>query len=184
MILLGALGLGILVAYLQGGRFSNLNRLEFKQPYLAFIAIFIQILLFSFNFPEDSLIVKGQPYLYIFSFLPLFIFIWLNRQIPGMKIIATGILSNFLVIVANGGYMPSHPAALSAAGITEVAESGSYHNSVIAGNQTPLWFLSDIFYLPSYIPFANVFSIGDVIIAAGAFVLIRQAMLLTSKPSA
>ena len=36
--------------------------------------------------------------------------------------------------------------------------------------------LTDIFALPTWVPFANVFSVGDVLIAAGVVVVIVAAM--------
>ena len=42
-----------------------------------------------------------------------------------------------------------------------------FSNSVLAGADAPLLFLGDIFVLPRPFPLANVFSIGDVLIAEG-----------------
>ena len=39
-----------------------------------------------------------------------------------------------------------------------------------------LWFLTDIFALPRWVPFANVFSVGDLLIATGIAVVIVIAM--------
>ena len=39
-----------------------------------------------------------------------------------------------------------------------------------------VWFLTDIFALPRWVPFANVFSVGDLLIATGIALVIVIAM--------
>jgi multisubunit Na+/H+ antiporter MnhE subunit len=39
-----------------------------------------------------------------------------------------------------------------------------------------LWPLTDIFALPAWLPFANVYSVGDVLIGAGVVTVIVGAM--------
>jgi purine nucleosidase/pyrimidine-specific ribonucleoside hydrolase len=41
------------------------------------------------------------------------------------------------------------------------------NNSAVIGPGTALWFLGDVFAVPAAVPLANVFSIGDVLIALG-----------------
>jgi lipoprotein signal peptidase len=43
-------------------------------------------------------------------------------------------------------------------------------------SDTLLPWLGDVFYLPSWVPFSNVFSIGDVLIAVGICVYIVMNM--------
>jgi len=84
------------------------------------------------------------------------------------------------VIAANRGYMPVHPDSLARSGMVHRAEllrsQGTVSNSTLWTDETRLPFLADIFYLPSYLPFSNVFSIGDIFIGIGAFILVLQAM--------
>jgi Family of unknown function (DUF5317) len=63
--------------------------------------------------------------------------------------------------VANGGYMPVSPEALGSH-----VPGGGYSNSVLLRDPA-LAPLVDIFALPSWLPAANVFSIGDVLIGLG-----------------
>ena len=67
-------------------------------------------------------------------------------------------MSNLAAIVANGGYMPADPGAIAALG---QATRTRYSNSVVVDHPA-LRPLTDIFALPPWVPFANVFSIGDV----------------------
>ena len=48
-------------------------------------------------------------------------------------------------------------------------------NSVVVANPA-LAFLTDIFAMPSWLPFANVFSLGDVLIGVGIAVAIVAGM--------
>jgi MFS family permease len=73
---------------------------------------------------------------------------------------------NTIAIAANGGRMPVSESAAAAAGI-EAGDSGN-----VAVGADRLHYLGDVFALPSGAPLANVFSVGDLLIAAGAAGLI------------
>ena len=79
---------------------------------------------------------------------------------PGLALVAIGAGCNLVAILANGGRMPADPSALATAGF-EVTGST---NSVVVANPA-LWPLTDIFAIPASMPGANVFSVGDVLIA-------------------
>ena len=88
-----------------------------------------------------------------------------------MALIAIGAGCNLAAIVANGGWMPADPVAL-----TSVGGLGSgYTNSIVTGTPA-LAPLTDLFALPAWLPFANVFSIGDVLIGIGIAATIALAM--------
>ena len=96
-------------------------------------------------------------------------FLAVNRRLPGMPLVALGTASNAVTIALNGGVLPASASALAAAGwspgTTEFANS-----AVVASPR--LAFLGDVFVTPSWVPFANVFSVGDVVISAGLVVLV------------
>ena len=85
-----------------------------------------------------------------------------NAALPGAPLIAIGSLLNALVITVNGG-MPYDPAAAEAAMIRPLLNDRLHFE---ASADTRLAFLSDVIYLPI---FRNVYSFGDVVIAAGGF---------------
>ena len=95
-----------------------------------------------------------------------------NWRLPGLPVVGVGLLCNALAISLNGGRMPASVDALLAAGLQSVALKagalGASTNTILIGPETRLPFLCDIFALPSWFPLATVFSIGDVLIAAGA----------------
>jgi hypothetical protein len=85
-----------------------------------------------------------------------------------------GVLCNALAIAANGGYMPARRAALAAAGVLYTGDSAANSHLIDGGTRFP--FLGDVFAVPKGVPFANVFSVGDLFIAAGLALLIALAM--------
>jgi hypothetical protein len=68
--------------------------------------------------------------------------------------------------------MPASHAALEIAGRLTPR---IYSNSS-AVTDPALWPLTDVFALPSWVPLANVFSVGDVMIGAGIAVVIVLAL--------
>jgi hypothetical protein len=103
------------------------------------------------------------PILYVASTAAVLVAVVANLALPGLRLVALGAASNLAAIVANGGYMPADPDALAAAGMS--ATDGPT-NSIVATNPA-LAPLTDIFAIPDWVPFANVFSIGDVLIGVG-----------------
>jgi hypothetical protein len=112
----------------------------------------------------------------------LLVFAWGNRRLAGVWLLGLGLLLNLAVIVLNGGLMPISPetvlrlAPQTPPGLLTIgARLGVTKDVVLSEAQTSLAFLSDRFILPN--PFtkgssgnaAAAFSLGDVVIAVGAF---------------
>jgi hypothetical protein len=91
-------------------------------------------------------------------------FVWLNRRISGLPIVALGGGLNALTIAANGGTLPASRSALEFAGIHPVA--GDFNNSGVLAHPHLAW-LGDVLAVPAGVPMANVFSVGDVLILVG-----------------
>jgi hypothetical protein len=170
VFILYALVLGLAAGLLLGGRLERLGRLQLRWPWVAVGGLLVQIVLFLPGVGER--LGPAAPAVYVASTLAVFLFVARNVSIAGFALIALGAASNLLAIVANGGYMPASPDALRALG--ERAPRG-YSNSRELANPA-LAPLTDIFALPPWLPFANVFSIGDVLIAMGVAVAIALAM--------
>jgi hypothetical protein len=100
----------------------------------------------------------------------------INLRQPGFWLIIIGALANFTVIVLNGGQMPASPDAWAALTGIAAVPTTEFSNSVLAGPHTVFAFLGDNFVLPEPFPFANVFSIGDVLIGAGGGLFVYQQM--------
>src|SRR4029078_2055291 len=101
----------------------------------------------------------GMP-IYVASTALVLLMVVRNGLMPGFAIVAIGAASNLAAIVANGGYMPASTGALAALG--ETMNAGYSHSGVVPS--PALGALTDVFAMPRWLPFANVFSLGDVLI--------------------
>lgn len=181
MILLAALLFSFLIAILTGGKLSRLAGLPMRRPWLALLAFGMQI----YQIHEPTTMAEGLLSLHtailVLSYLILLLFVWLNRKLLGILIVGVGLVLNFTVMLANGGYMPITLEAVTQVGHLDALPSTepgarlrNTKDVVLPREQTRLWILSDIFVIPEPFPIPSVFSIGDVFIAAGAGVLVFQ----------
>jgi hypothetical protein len=168
--MLYAIPIGLLVGLALGGQLDRLAGLSFRWLPLALVGFAVQVALFSTPL-TDRIGALGPP-LYVASTAAVLAVVLRNRAIPGMAIIALGSGANLIAIVANGGFMPASPAAL---GLLGRAPEAGYSNSVIVPDPA-LAVLTDIFAMPAWMPLANVFSVGDVLIGAGVALTIVLAM--------
>jgi hypothetical protein len=170
VFILYAIPVGLIAGFLLGGRLERLGDLRFRWAWLAIAGLLAQIVLFS---PAVASVVgEAGPTLYVVSTLAVFVALLRNWRIPGLAIVAIGAACNLLAIAANGGIMPAAPDAVAALGR---AASEGFSNSVVIADPA-LRPLTDIFALPSWMPAANVFSIGDVLIGVGVAVVIALGM--------
>ena len=114
----------------------------------------------------------AAPAIYVLSNLLVFAMVLRNVRIPGMALAAVGAASNLVAIIANERLHAGRPArAFASLGLG----GPGYTNSTIVTNPV-LPFLTDIFAMPAWMPAANVFSIGDVLLGAGVALTIALAM--------
>jgi CDP-diglyceride synthetase len=170
------LAVAIGIAFARGGKFSRLAQINFRLSALILAGFLIQVLIFSSPWQDDSQTRALTPYAYLLSLFLLLIALSQNQHLKGMRLITLGFALNALVIALNGGYMPTTPEARALAGQPVLAPGAVRNNSIGAGADTRLVFFSDIFAIPKGLPFPNVFSVGDVLIALGAAYLIYKGM--------
>jgi hypothetical protein len=176
--------LSILIALVRGGRLGNLADLNLRWRGFIVLGFLIQVVIFSSPWQDIDATRAWTQIAYLLSLCLLTIGLAANYRIPGMTVITLGFFLNFAAIAANGGYMPGSAEAYQAVGFRILSPGQVYNNSVGMGPTTPLAFLGDIFAIPKALPFHNVFSIGDTIIAIGAFYLLQRAMVpQTSRPA-
>lgn len=170
MFILYAIPIGIAIGYLLGGRLEALGAIGFRWAPLAIAGLLVQVLLFSG--PVAAVVGSAGPPLYVASTAVVLIAVARNLRIPGMVLVLAGATSNLLAIAANGGVMPAAPEAVAALGPPEDA---GFSNSVVMTSPALLP-LTDVFALPPWVPFANVFSVGDVLIGLGVVAVIALGM--------
>ena len=170
MILALAVPIGLIAGTLLGGSLDHLAGLRIRWSWLAVGGLVFQALLFTET--GASLAGPAGPALYVASTAAVLVAVLRNLDLTGMPLVAIGALSNLAAVVANGGRMPTTAAALAAAGLDG---PGDYTNSAVLANPA-LGPLTDVFAIPAGVPLANVFSVGDVLIALGIVVVIASAM--------
>lgn len=168
--MLWAIPVGLLLGLVLRGGLDGLFGLNFRWGPLAIAGLLVQVVLFTpFG---DSVAGDLGPAIYILSTLAVFAAVARNWRLTGMPVVAAGALSNLVAITSNGGFMPADAGALERAGF---GGPGDHTNSVVLADPAfrPL---TDIYALPSGIPLANVFSVGDVLIGVGIVIVIVAAM--------
>jgi hypothetical protein len=170
MFVLYAVPFALLVGRLVGGRLDGLAHLRFRWAPIAILGLAAQLVLFSG--PVGAAVGPAAPGLYVASTAAVLAAVLRNVRVPGLAIVAVGAISNLAAILANGGYMPADPGALALAGLEP---DDAYSNSTVVSSPA-LRPLTDVYAMPDAVPFANVFSIGDVLIGIGVFVAIVVAM--------
>ena len=145
---------------------------------LAVGGLAVQLVLFARPVAEQ--VGAAGPPLYVASTIVVLVALLRNILQPGFALIAVGAVANLVAVLANGGAMPSDPHAwLALTGEAQLPVTG-FSNSVLMGPGTNFAFLGDIFVFPRPLPLANVFSVGDLLIAIGAGWFIIRAMRQTT----
>lgn len=170
MFILYAVLIGVVVGLVAGGRLGALGDLRIRWAPLIVLGLLTQIVLFSDAVAER--IGSLGPPIYVGSTLLAVAAVLRNVTIPGFPLVVVGAASNMAAIVANGGFMPASPAALAALGKDTPT---IYSNSSVVPHPA-LAPLTDVFALPPWLPFANIFSIGDVILGVGIAMCIVVVM--------
>jgi len=171
MFILYAIPLGIVAGYLLGGRLEQLGEVRFRWGWLAIAGLLVQVVLFS-GFLDGVVNDSIGAAIYVGSTAAVLLAVVRNLHLPGMALVALGAAANLAAIVANGGVMPTTEAALAAAGL---GPADGFSNSAVLADPT-LAPLTDIFALPPWVPLANVFSVGDVLLGLGVAVVVAMGM--------
>lgn len=162
MLLLAGTLLAVLLVRPLGGRLRPLAGLTLRGAPLLLAGIGLQVLCFVVlvDAPRPLLVA-----MHAVSYVLAGTFVWLNRAVPGLWLIAVGAGLNALTLSVNGGTMPASREAVLEAGLPLVEEAYSNSHVLAEPRLAPL---GDVFASPSWLPLQNVYSIGDVLVLAGA----------------
>ena len=176
MILVAGLALIILSVPLTGGRLRHVLDLRLRSGWLVGTALLCQTLIISV-LPTTVPRMLAET-IHIGTYGMAVAFLWRNRRIPWLWLVSLGGGLNLTAIVANHGVMPASQWALTAAGM---ADQAGFANSAVV-HHAVLPFLGDVFPIPSGLPLANVFSVGDVVLLVGAALLLHSVTRHGPRP--
>lgn len=166
MLIAALVVIAVLTVPLSHGTWSNLAAFRPKASWLLWLALAIQVVQFSFvDLGRIDEVVHVGTYLLAAAFLAV------NWRVKGVWLVALGGFSNGLTIALNGGTLPARAAALREAGLR--VKRTDFVNSGVKPDAHLHW-LGDMFAVPKGVPLANVFSVGDVILVVGAFVVVHS----------
>jgi hypothetical protein len=167
VLALGAL-FGVLVGLLLGGSLSRLADLRLRGLPLFGLAIGLQLAAYPPRFaPPD----RVATWMWLASYGVIIVVAVLNRGVCGFPLATLGMLSNLAAVTSNGGHMPALRSAMLDAGV----HFGVRANSVAASSPNLPW-LVDRWGAPWWVPMANVYSVGDVLLGVGAIVIVAAGM--------
>ena len=172
--------ISIIIGLLRNGKLSSLSQISLKRIELIILACLIQGGLIFLGSKKIKFVLDYSSYMIIFSYIVLLLAVWYNKTLKGMKIVALGIIFNFIVIVANGGHMPVMLSGLYKAGLDDFAlaiKEGTYVTHTLITEKTLFRFLADVIPLSPPFPDPSVVSAGDFLMFYGVFSLIQNAMV-------
>ena len=169
MLILAGTTLALLLVPVLGGRLSALTGLVLRQAWLLPVALGLQIVCISIvpTWPRPPLIA-----MHVLSYGLAAWFVWRNRRLPGLAVLALGGLLNAVAITVNGGTMPASARALRQAGLP--ATQDRFLNSALLRHPR-LAVLGDNYPSPAWLPLHNVYSVGDLLILAGFVWMIQRS---------
>lgn len=170
MILVVVTSIGVASAVFTWTRMRRLAELKIHHLWLIWLALLTQIVLFGFLGPQIPAAVSVQIHLATYALAVACL--WLNRRLPGGRLISIGTALNLIAIAVNNGAMPANMTAWHRAGLPQIPPDVFTNSRALSSPR--LAFLGDVFYIPASWPLSNVFSIGDVLIVIGSTYLAHR----------
>lgn len=165
MVMVVAALLVLLAAALRGGDLRRLASIHLRHTWLLPAALVLQFVVLGVLAHTDGVVVRVG---HVVSYLMMGVFVYVNRAVPGLLVMAMGAASNGITITVNGGTLPASEAARVRAGLP--VHEGFTNSGVL--DDPKLALLGDVFAIPSYLPFANTYSIGDMLLVLGVAICV------------
>lgn len=168
---LTVLAIAIAASYARGGRLTRIAEADLRTPTLLFAGLALQL---------GVDVAAGRGWLaaatteswLLLLLSQVLVVAWLvrNRHLPGVPLVALGLLMNAAVIAANGA-MPVDPRAIEALGLAALEVPLGKHTLLTESSRLP-W-LADIWAIR---PLRSIISPGDVVLAVGLLPLTHELM--------
>ena len=166
----------LVIAVLIGGDVRRLSQVRIRHIELLLAAFASKVAVAVLGTAHTQIAVTAARPLNVIGAVLLVAVVWFNRRIPGALIFGAGLTLNLIVIVAFGGRMPvllPHDADPNSP-VLAVLRGGLDPLHVALDHPQGLWFIGDIFSIPSIGGHSSLVSIGDLLMAAGvAWLIIR-----------
>jgi hypothetical protein len=164
------------IAVLVGGDVRRLSQLRIRHIELLLAAFAVKVIVALLGTTHSQLAVNVARPLNVVGAVLLLAVVWFNRRIPGALLFGSGLTLNLLAILAFGGRMPVllPRDADPNSPILALLKGGLDPLHVALQHPQGLWFIGDIFTIPSIGGHSSLVSIGDLLMAAGvAWLIIR-----------
>jgi hypothetical protein len=179
-VIAGALAIAVLI----GGDIRRLSHIRVNHPEFLAAAFVAKAAVALLGTTHSPLAIATARPLNIIGAVLLLLVVWFNRPIPGAILFGVGLGLNLLVIAAFGGRMPvilPHDVDPNSAMLL-LLKSGLDPLHVWLQHPHGLWFIGDLFTIPSIAGHSSLVSIGDLLMAAGIAWLIIQCSQPASLP--
>lgn len=171
-MLVSSVIISIIIGYIRGGKLRRFEDITIKLWYFISVAFLIQTI--AMILPQINVI--NFYVLHMLSYVIIMYVCFINRKILSVTIMGLGTLLNMIVIGFNAGTMPVKVPDYIMDPVFDRGHS-------LMTELTNISILGDIFLLN--IPFiGGVFSIGDIFLVVGAFMLIQYVMTYNVKDMA
>jgi hypothetical protein len=180
-VIAGALAIATTI----GGDVRRLSSLRLNHLELLLAALATKVAVAVLGTAHSETALNAARPLNLVGLVLLLAVVWFNRRIPGSLIFGGGVLSNLVVIASFGGRMPvllptgfdpTHPAL-------PLLRTGLDPLHLLLSQPRGLWFLGDIWVIPSLFGHSSLVSIGDLLMAAGVgYLIIRWSHRPAAQP--
>jgi len=163
---------GMVAGALRGGQLDGFGRQEVRLVPALLIGLALQA---ATSLAAALGWLSGAvPVVMVLALLAMLAFTFANARLPGMALIAVGVLCNLAVVLLNGG-MPVTRGALERADLVVAGRATERPDAahVLVDQDTRLRELGDVLAVRS---FRKVVSVGDIAQFAGLFLLIQGLM--------